>query len=246
MKGWYTPRKIKEQKRLDELERLGITKDSLANLYLEKKYSIPDLCSMFPGVSIYSWLKKWNIPRRKISEGFHITKMRHLQEKGITKEFLEDLYINQKLSCRDIDKRLGFGVSYYLKYFGISKRKNTEHNSFTIWTDLRRRHISEALKEYWSSPICRNGASERIKKRIASGWKPDMSGLGVMRLPSKGEVKLTNIINLACPDEYLYVGNNKIKLRTKYGNIKPDFIHVNKKKIIEFFGDYWHGERGSV
>lgn len=41
-----------------------------------------------------------------------------------------------------------------------------------------------------------------------------------------------------CPGEFKYVGDNGFILGKKC----PDFKHVNKKKLIEIFGDFWHKE----
>ena len=46
------------------------------------------------------------------------------------------------------------------------------------------------------------------------------------------------MINKACPDEYKYVGDGLVIL----GGLCPDFININgKKKVIEGYGNYWHG-----
>lgn len=37
--------------------------------------------------------------------------------------------------------------------------------------------------------------------------------------------------------------NKEYTLKLKSRSIKPDFIDVDKKMIIEFDGDYWHSSR---
>jgi len=37
--------------------------------------------------------------------------------------------------------------------------------------------------------------------------------------------------------------NNEYVLKTNEMSMKPDFIHFSSKSIIEFDGDYWHGEK---
>lgn len=55
--------------------------------------------------------------------------------------------------------------------------------------------------------------------------------------PNKKEKLLTKLLNKILPNEYKYVGSGKIII----GSFIPDFININgQKKIIEFFGDYWH------
>lgn len=57
---------------------------------------------------------------------------------------------------------------------------------------------------------------------------------------NKKEIILSNILNKLFPNEYKYVGNWKVV----FGDRNPDFININgQKKIIELFGNFWHGER---
>lgn len=56
--------------------------------------------------------------------------------------------------------------------------------------------------------------------------------------PNKAEKFLIEVLQELFPGEYKFVGDLSFTLAGK----NPDFIHVNQKKIIEFFGDYWHGE----
>jgi len=51
------------------------------------------------------------------------------------------------------------------------------------------------------------------------------------------EIELLNLIEEACPNEYKYVGDGSMWI---YG-LNPDFAHCDgKKKLIEFFGTFWH------
>lgn len=40
--------------------------------------------------------------------------------------------------------------------------------------------------------------------------------------------------------------NKEYALKLSDKSIKPDFLVLSKKKIIEFDGDYWHGKRGNI
>ena len=54
---------------------------------------------------------------------------------------------------------------------------------------------------------------------------------------NKKEEFLEQLLNELYPKEYKFVGNGKFIIES----FCPDFINVNgQKKIIEFFGDYWH------
>lgn len=55
--------------------------------------------------------------------------------------------------------------------------------------------------------------------------------------PNKPEKKIMELLNENFPNEWKYVGDGSIWIDHK----NPDFININgKKKLIEFFGDYWH------
>lgn len=56
--------------------------------------------------------------------------------------------------------------------------------------------------------------------------------------PNKSELIIDDILKNNFPKEYKFVGDGTVRLHY----YSPDFINVNgKKKIIEFFGCYWHG-----
>lgn len=60
--------------------------------------------------------------------------------------------------------------------------------------------------------------------------------------PNKKELKLSYILRNICPNEYRY--NGDARKGVIFAGIIPDFINVNgQKKVIELFGDYWHGEK---
>lgn len=63
--------------------------------------------------------------------------------------------------------------------------------------------------------------------------------LGNKRKPNKPEKFLDEILQQLFPNEWKYVGDGQVII----GGKCPDFININgQKKIIELFGDYWHGE----
>lgn len=55
--------------------------------------------------------------------------------------------------------------------------------------------------------------------------------------PNKSEIKLYEIVNSSLPDEYILNWSRQLMI----GGMFPDLVNINgKKKLIEFFGDYWH------
>jgi endogenous inhibitor of DNA gyrase (YacG/DUF329 family) len=62
--------------------------------------------------------------------------------------------------------------------------------------------------------------------------------------PNKEEKKLIEILNTILPGEYKYVGDGSFWIKVGNKNVNPDFINVKgQKKIIELFGNFWHGEK---
>jgi len=55
---------------------------------------------------------------------------------------------------------------------------------------------------------------------------------------NKTEAALQKILDEMSPGGYKFIGDFSFLIGTK----SPDFIHHKQKKLIEMFGDYWHGE----
>jgi len=62
--------------------------------------------------------------------------------------------------------------------------------------------------------------------------------LGKLCRPNKPEIFLIELLQKLFPNQWKYTGD----LQEWIGGKNPDFIAVDQKKIIELFGDYWHGE----
>jgi len=92
--------------------------------------------------------------------------------------------------------------------------------------ESRKRHLSKINKRLWKN-------ADYAKKQFTIM----QYGLGLR--PTKPEKKLCRILKKLFPEEYKYVGDGKVWIDGK----NPDFINVNgQKKLIEMFGDYWHGK----
>jgi len=87
---------------------------------------------------------------------------------------------------------------------------------------------------------CRSCA--RKKLLFEDGYiKIMMKNVGMR--PNKKELLLSQILNELFPNEYKYVGDGQFWIE----NFNPDFINVNgQKKIIEFFGNYWHSKKEDI
>ena len=81
-------------------------------------------------------------------------------------------------------------------------------------------NVIEARKKKWKDP-------EYVAKQMKSrGVKPN-----------KLEKHFEKFLNNLYPNEWKFVGDGQLII----GGKCPDFVNVNgKKKLIEFWGDYWH------
>jgi len=84
---------------------------------------------------------------------------------------------------------------------------------------------------------------EKLRKSSKRNWQDlefvakQMRGQCVK--PNKPEKQLNKLLQKLFPNQWKFVGDGQLILAGKC----PDFINVNgQKKIIEHFGDYWHGE----
>jgi very-short-patch-repair endonuclease len=113
--------------------------------------------------------------------------------------------------------------------------------------------IAETMKNRWKDPAYREKIykidnspkrreilSIKAKERLKDDNYKNRLCEKIMKAckikPTKAELRLSNILNEVCPNEYKYVGDGQ----TFIGGRVPDFINFDKKKIIELFGDYWH------
>ena len=84
---------------------------------------------------------------------------------------------------------------------------------------FKRPEVIEKIKSYWRDPMW-------VAKFLKS----------ISRKPNNKERQIQSLLDSILPDEYLY-NDGWFILSYKI----PDFVNINgKKKIIEFFGTYWH------
>lgn len=84
----------------------------------------------------------------------------------------------------------------------------------------RKAKCSKIMKEKWKD-------SEFVKKQMKAKYVRQ----------NKQEKYLEDVLNDLYPNEYKFVGDGEVII----GGCCPDFVNINgQKKIIEFFGDYWH------
>lgn len=111
------------------------------------------------------------------------------------------------------------------------------------------RRKKENIGRYYKFPAGKDNPSKRPSVRIKhrnnaiKQWSDKKSrdkildGLNLKpNKPEKILIKIMREINSG----FKYVGDGKYWISDGDCNFNPDFILLKKKKIIEFFGDYWH------
>lgn len=110
-------------------------------------------------------------------------------------------------------------------------------------------HLSEEEKRKHS--LAAKGKPHKPEHRahlLASWARPEIRDKAIRnslraqnRKQTKPEKILETILGEILPNEYKYVGSSGDVM---IAGVPPDFINVNgKKKIIECFGDWWHGKK---
>lgn len=186
----------------------------------------------------------------------------------LTKDFLIEEYVVKKRKTKDIGKSIGCTSSTVVDYLhrhniplnkkeGLFGKNNPMYGKHFNHSQSTKDKIAQASKERWECPEHAKRIRECMKlavndpeiqkKRSLSQKKlwadPVHRDKMIQRMRSKNNTK-PNIPEsriLKVIDDhnlpYKYVGNGDVIL---YG-LNPDFINSNgQKKIIEFFGDYWH------
>jgi hypothetical protein len=128
----------------------------------------------------------------------------------------------KKLSIRTKEMFKNGSVVQWAK----GKTKETDKRIWnTTQSESRNKKISDALKEKYKDEDYKKMAVERSFRSVYD-----------FRFPNKSEEKILKLLNSKFKDDWIYVGDWKLIIDGK----NPDFIHMRDKKVIEFFGDYWH------
>ena len=174
-----------------------------------------------------------NLPEVKKKKSIDHTKYHY------SRETLEDLYVMQQLSLKEVADLLGATVASVwgrLKRYEIPRRTRSEalKGRKITWGDK----IGAAHKGKVVSKATKQLQSEAMLKRLENPEYRKMLYLRLQKRPNKSEIRLQALIDIACPDEYKYTGDGSFSIDYRYF---PDFTNCNgQKKVIEFYGDYWH------
>ncbi len=131
----------------------------------------------------------------------------------------------KRMSIHNITKQLWREPEYRRKKV-IAQIGNRNALGFQHTKETKEK-MSRAGKKRWQNPKYKTKQLKAIMEGLDFG-------------PTKPERRLRNGLNKMFPGEYKYVGDGSFWIAGK----NPDFINVNnQKKIIELFGDFWHGTK---
>jgi len=92
--------------------------------------------------------------------------------------------------------------------------------------ESQREKLRQSMIKNWENPVYRE---RQVMLRMQ----------GMQIKPNKPEKIIIQLLSKIIPNEYKYVGDGQFIL----GGKCPDFLNINgKKKLIEFFGNYWHSK----
>ena len=184
---------------------------------------------------------------------------------SITKDVLSDLYINQKMSAVDIQKHFGlhshFQIYKKLKEFNIpvslkescaksaKKREKTslknsgfKHNFCRNSPSRKAWEAKLLVEEGITNVFQRKDVKDKIKKSLVEKYKFEspqvIHGCRGKNVYSSVHRKIVEYLlnnNIKCDIEY------KIEKTGSGFYYSYDIILTDTKKLIEIYGDYWHG-----
>lgn len=211
------------RKEMYEKRKILIPEDELQELYIDKKMSVPQIAKIYnvDGMTIYSRLKEYNIPIRTISEAF---KVMHKQKPNFNNPQKHSKTMKRRFASGEIEP-WNKGLKGYREGCELSEETKEKIGKAN----------SPKMKLLWQNPEYR----EHMVKVHKEAYKKDPDLLRrvlTCQKPNKIEQELIDIFtDYDLP--YKYVGNGDFIL----GGKCPDFLNVNgEKKLIEFYGDYWH------
>ena len=98
------------------------------------------------------------------------------------------------------------------------------------------------MKKVWENPEYRRHIvgihndpefkSSRVKKTLRA----------VKNSPNKTELWIFDLLNSICPNLYEFTGYGKLAIE----GFCPDFTDHRNKRIVEFFGNYWHSKKDVI
>jgi predicted DNA-binding protein YlxM (UPF0122 family) len=132
-----------------------LTKEFLEEHYIKQRKSINQIAKEFninSHNSISQYIKKYGLYRSSLKDSSKI----------LTKQFLEEYYVKQNLSLKDVAILAGFQrkaiVKKALEKYGITEREHTKSSKFQIAIENNRKHHTIPARYFYS---LKHGAKRR-------------------------------------------------------------------------------------
>jgi hypothetical protein len=123
---------------------------------------------------------------------------------------------------------------------GYSNHKNSKETKEKRRKTLFERGNNKRMGNRKSSPNFKLNSSAFSKEKWLIPEYAKRLCEAQNRKPNKTEIFTDGLIQKTRPTDFIYSGDGKIFIAGKC----PDWFNVNgKKQVIEFLGDYWHGEK---
>lgn len=123
---------------------------------------------------------------------------------------------------------------------GLQGNTNTLGKHWKV-SEIGRKNISKSQIGRKKSEKTKQKIGKTNSVVIKKKWKdPDYARkVLTVNTPNKSEIILDKFLQKICQSKYKFVGNGEFVLDGKC----PDFLNIDgKKKLIELYGDYWHGK----
>lgn len=205
-----------------------ITKAELERLYWDKGLSANQIARTIGvhGATVRNWFRRLGIPLRNTREA---TKLASSWKRTIR----VCANCGKEVAIPQNELRHGYRKGIFCSYrCHAESRRRGEYRYCVVCGKrfyIHRCKIVRGDAGKYCSRKCSHKDNELIMKRAQNARKH----------PNKLEQKVIELIQeMELP--YKYVGDGQVILN----GYNPDFINTNgKKKVIEVFGDYWHGDK---
>lgn len=168
------------------------------------------------------------------------------QGKRSSKETMEKMHTSAKKRYEDLEERMRSSASAKKRWEDSEERKKQKVLMKEVMNRLEVREKLSAFMRGENNPSKRPEVKEKMSSSIKKLWQDpgyvskQMIARGVS--PNKPEKFLYEVFQRLFPNQIRYTGDGKDENFIIAGKC-PDFTFTDgQKKIIEFFGGWWHGE----
>jgi len=157
---------------------------------------------------------KKGVPNPKLSK--------YLTGRTLSKETIEKIILKKTGVPQSDESKIAKQISVKAYWDSLPQEDKIKRLNHMI-SDEGREEASERMLKNWENP-------EYREKTLSAQFK------GRQIFPNKPETIILNLLNEKYPNEWRYTGDGTIWINGK----NPDFTNEKDKKLIEFYGEYFH------